>query len=332
MVKKSRHCRDESDPLLGLYSQSIAQTSSTRYYGNPLHNVPPISPSKKQTRTTKVLEHDDYDPEHARAQFKAMKEAGPEDSEHHKPEKIGYRVHRVSYTAQNHVQILFKMYGSAFPQVLPFCVVNVCWTLVVFYMKSHNIMDWTFHSSTGHSFMGLLVSFLVVSRSKISYDRFMEIRRLLATSYRSCREIAQLMAVYTQHVKTEKAAQWRQEVGFRTILLLRVTMDALLWSSTERDSWEEEYFKYKYEYETDSNVSEHFYRMKKLSHGRRSMIDENFRAPVQFSHILRQVIMEHPDYLGFKMPVNEYRDLVLLVSKFIEAFHGFRVLVFTPCK
>ena len=60
------------------------------------------------------------------------------------------------------------------------------------------------------------------------------------------------------------------------------------------------------------------------------MIDENFRAPITMAHVLRQVIMEHPQALGFKMPVNEYRDLLNFVSIFLDAFHEFRVLVFTP--
>ena len=60
------------------------------------------------------------------------------------------------------------------------------------------------------------------------------------------------------------------------------------------------------------------------------MIDENFRAPITFSHVLRQTIMEHPIALGYKMPVNEYRDLLLFVTQFLDAFHVFRVLVFTP--
>mmetsp|Transcript_30443 Transcript_30443/g.39871 ORF Transcript_30443/g.39871 Transcript_30443/m.39871 type:complete len:254 (-) Transcript_30443:88-849(-) len=107
-------------------------------------------------------------------------------------------------------------------------------------------------------------------------------------------------------------------------------MDALLWSSTERGQWEEEYFQYHNKDADSENVSEHFFRFRALSHGRRSNIDENFRAPISFAHVLRQIIMQHPDYLGYKMAVNEYRDLLDFVTKFNEAFHGFRVLIFTP--
>lgn len=263
-------------------------------------------------------------------------------------------MHRVSYTPQDHVSIIFRMYGSAFPQVFPFCFGNILWTLVVYTLKEYKIIDLTFHSSIGHSFMGLLVSFLVVSRSQMSHLRFMEFRRHLATTYRSCRELVQFATIYTDAIQTEEAKQWRLDVSYRTILMLRVTMDALLWSSTEREKWEEEYFQYTEQQDDDveNNVnnnndtrrqrfhkkrkkktqilSEHFFWFRSLTHGRRSRIDENFRAPISFQHVLRQVIMRHPAYLGYKMPVNEYRDLLNFVTIFSEAFHGFRVLVFTP--
>jgi hypothetical protein len=152
----------------------------------------------------------------------------------------------------------------------------------------------------------------------------MEIRRHLAVAYRSCREIAQFTCVYTFKTKSEKAKAWRREVAFRTILLLRVTMDALEWSSTEKDEWEEEY-----EF-TDYGASEHFRLLSSFHHGKRTMVDENFRATIMFAHILREQIMMHPESLGYTLHANEYRDLLHFVTTFIEAFHGFRVLVFTP--
>jgi hypothetical protein len=106
-------------------------------------------------------------------------------------------------------------------------------------------------------------------------------------------------------------------------------MDALLWSSTERGNWEEEYYRYK-PGDQQAKVSDHFFRFRQLNHGRRSMIDETFRAPITSMFILKRVIMEHPYYLGYKMAVNEYRDLLAFVANFNDAFHSFRVLVFTP--
>lgn len=294
------HFRDESDPLLGFHSAAIAASERKgALYSSPLSS---------SMRITERYEDPDQ----------SMK---------------SYRVHSVSYTAGNHVQVLFQMYGSAFPQVLPFVLCNMVWTLAVEYLKTNGVVDLTFHSSVGHSFMGLLVSFLIVSRSQISYNRFMTFRNLLAKQYCMCRQLAQFTMVYTFQTQTPEARQWRQEVCFRTIVLLRVTMDALLWSSTERGKWGDEYFKFQ-EMDVEAgereSVSEHFFRFRQLSHGRRSNVDEIFRAPITFCHLLKQTIMTHPEYLGYKLAVNEYRDLLFFVASFQEAFHGFRVLVFTP--
>jgi len=372
--QKSRHCRDESDPLLGLYSQQISlaadnhilhnsnnnngnygagghhrthsSLSASSSIASPCITKKPIprrnnkNNNNNDTATTTTNNNNNNSPDKTKNDHPQTSSTTPNNNNTPNKKKKkrkksgGYRVHRVSYTAQNHVQVLFRAYASAFPQVFPFVCTNVLWTIGIFYLKLYEVVDLTFHSSVGHSFMGLLVSFLIVSRSKISYDRFMEMRRHLAVTYRACRELAQYTTVYTFQTQTQDAAWWRQEVCYRAILLLRVTMDALLWSSTERQRWEDEYFKHNKEQDGDdretSKVSQHFYRMKQLSHGRRSYIDENFRAPVNFAHILRQVIMEHPYHLGYKMAVNEYRDLLQFVANFISAFHGFRVLVFTP--
>ena len=244
-----------------------------------------------------------------------------------KKKSRGYRVHRVSYTPHDHIQVMLRMYGSAFPSVFPFVVVNVAWSLLVYWLKNLDIIDLTFHSSAGHSFMGLLVSFLIVSRSQIAYQRYMEFRKLLAQCYQYCRAIAQFTTVYTNYTNTERARQWRAEVCYRTCLLLRVTMDALLWSSTSRDEWEEEYYQYRisstiknvpsttssteseddeedeematlmpqpanrqlHEEGENDDVSEHFFRFRDLTHGRRSQVDENFRAPITSLFVLRNV-------------------------------------------
>lgn len=405
MRGKSRHYRDESDPLLVMYAQNLVTSSSVRNPSNPLYASTNIFSSsrgdegaqpdgdKRLLRASLSVDDQDDDDDKVRnksaaaatdrrrpSSFPGYRQSQEDDQVWTRRGRVtspkrkttgGYRVHRVSYTAQDHIQVLFRLYGSALPNVFPFIVVNVTWCCLVYLLKRYNIMDWTFHSSVGHSFMGLLVSFLIVSRSQISYARFMEYRKLLASSYRACREIAQFSTVYTFYTNTPQAKGWRQEVCYRTILMLQVTMDALLWSSTERNQWEDEYYQYQLQdavmhgppmagassstedddgddhdeeivrpttsddsnatdHGESENVSEHFFRFRKLTHGRRSRIDETFRAPITFMHVLRGVIMDHPQYLGYKMAVNEYRDLLDFVSKFDESFHGFRVLVFTP--
>uniref|UniRef100_A0A7S3LA19 Bestrophin homolog n=1 Tax=Amphora coffeiformis TaxID=265554 RepID=A0A7S3LA19_9STRA len=227
------------------------------------------------------------------------------------------KISRISYSPSSHVQVLFQMHGSVLPQVLPFCVSNVLWTLLIETCRTKGWFDLTFRSTVGHSFMGILVSFLVVSRSRISYQRFMEIRKHLGEAHLACREVGHFSCMYTLECDTEGAKEWRREVAYRTIILLRVTMDVLNWSSTKKDQWE-----------TTTDVSHD--KLSAYRHGTRTLIDENFRAPLVLIYNLREIIMQHPLYLEYKMPVNEYRDLIHYVSAFNKAYHGFRDLVFTP--
>ena len=64
MGRKSRHYRDESDPLLGFYHQTLAATSSVRNDTNPLYSAPspPQSPHIKPPSVRFSLRGDnDYD-------------------------------------------------------------------------------------------------------------------------------------------------------------------------------------------------------------------------------------------------------------------------------
>ena len=74
---------------------------------------------------------------------------------------------------------------------------------------------------------------------------------------------------------------------------------------------------------------QHYQRLRTYKHDVRTKMDENFRAPVVLSYNLREVIMSHQALLGYKLQVNEYRDLLHFVTSYMSAFHGFKVLVFT---
>jgi len=236
---------------------------------------------------------------------------------------------RVSYSAHSHVQVMFQMYGSVLPQVLPFCLTNVAWTFLINFMKTKGILDITFQSMSGHQFMGIMVSFLVVSRCNISYHRFMEMRRYLSEAFRSCRELNQFACIYTMNATTPLAQAWRREIAFRTIVMLRVTMEALHGSSTTRAMQQEGE-----QLPDEINrlpAGKHYQRLRSYAHNaEQSTLEKNFRAPIVLSYNLRETIMSHEAPLGYKLQVNEYRDLLGFVTSYMSAFHGFKVLVFTP--
>lgn len=62
----------------------------------------------------------------------------------------------IRYESDSHFHVLFQMYGSVWPAVLPYCIVSVLITALISYLQSHDIVDLTFASSTGHSFMAIM--------------------------------------------------------------------------------------------------------------------------------------------------------------------------------
>jgi len=95
--------------------------------------------------------------------------------------------------------------------VLGFCIVNVASTLVIYYLKDHDIVDLTFKDK-GHTFMSVLVSFLVVSRSTIVYNRYMLAGSLLGSLFRSSEDLVQHVLAYTYEDEEEDTRAWRNEV------------------------------------------------------------------------------------------------------------------------
>lgn len=116
----------------------------------------------------------------------------------------------IIYYDNSHLAVLFQSHGSIFPLVLPYCLVNVLITFGIYYLK-HVGVDTSF-SDKGHGFMAIMVSFLVVTRCQIVYNRFMEARFLLGDILRSARELVSHVCVLTANRTDEATKQWRLEV------------------------------------------------------------------------------------------------------------------------
>lgn len=246
-------------------------------------------------------------------------------------------IKRVYFDSSNHFSVLFQMYGSVWPRVLPYCFVNVLITYGVAYLKKTGI-DITI-ASNGHTFMSVLVSFLIVARTQITYARFMEARGYLQDTYRACRDLIHTCSLLTCHDTCEGAKQWRQDVAYRTILLLRITMAALEFQSNSVNAMEFVEGSSGRINTEDATRSESKKRYGNWNHGKRDLSDENFRAPIVLAYNLRSEIMKQRQggYLEQKrkdtktfMHVNEELKVLGMVSNYVSAFHGLKKLITTP--
>jgi predicted membrane chloride channel (bestrophin family) len=327
--------------------------------------TPLITPSKKKTvRTRDPLESPKSPSNHVyRPPSKALIKMAS------KKLNISELTHKydVEYNGDDHFSVLVQMHGSVWPKVFPWCVIVAVFTAAIYYLRQYNIVDLTIQSNSGHGFMSILVSFLVVTRTTITYHRFMEARYHLADLYRSSQELVQYTCIFTLADKGDKAKQWRQDVAYRTIILLRMATAATEFRGYGINAWEalpdEEHVDTplilpsvsveQEEEEEQQNIlpcaavkrdrasirnykpgTDHAYFLRDLSHGPRTLMDENMRAPIVWAYNLREKIVEVradptiiPDH---PMHANEVLKLHAFVSDFVSAFHGLKKLITTP--
>ena len=71
-------------------------------------------------------------------------------------------------------------------------------------------------SPTGHGLMTLIISYLVVAKVNLSYDRYMDARHSIGHALSALRELNQLAMMYTV-INCETAILWRSQVGWHHI-------------------------------------------------------------------------------------------------------------------
>ena len=89
----------------------------------------------------------------------------------------------------------------------------------------------------GHSFLVILLAFLVVSRVQITYKRFMEARSYLGGCFQACRELMQYTCFLTLTSENNEAKRWRKSIAIHITALLRITIAAIQVSSWDSRYW-----------------------------------------------------------------------------------------------
>lgn len=235
-------------------------------------------------------------------------------------------IDKVTTFDRSNLGIFTKLYGSVWPKVLPFCVVNVVSTYAIHVLRSEYGVDLTFRQD-GHGFVSVMISFLVVTRSQNVFARYMEARSSLEALFRSCREVVQHVCVITGHRTDEAARLWREEVAFRVITLVRITLKSLEHKSTGQASWEGE----------PSDV------LKDVNRNRAYLPDENnldanLRMPYVLAYHLRKLLLEQrvgafrnkDDDDDARLHIVEELKILGDVSAFLSAWTNLKKFMTTP--
>jgi predicted membrane chloride channel (bestrophin family) len=95
-------------------------------------------------------------------------------------------LYTVIYNSADHWSILTQRLGSAWPDVLPFCIFNIILTLLL--RAADPTGEKYFLAIQGHKFIQFIVSFLFVTRVTTALGRFNEARGHLEQLYEQSRE------------------------------------------------------------------------------------------------------------------------------------------------
>lgn len=207
----------------------------------------------------------------------------------HHPATTTQTVYTVSYNSESHLSVLTQMWGSKWPQVLPFCLVNVAIMIFVTYLNDRFSSHKIGMTARGHTFLGVVVSFLLISRVNEAYDRYQKQRGFLSTMYREARQLVQYAFIYSANSTDLQSKEWRAELAYRTLILLRTTMAVIDYPTTKVPAWAIP--------ELSGSEREDVQRStylnaecRRWAHGERSEGEESMRVPIRISYLLKKTI------------------------------------------
>ena len=104
------------------------------------------------------------------------------------------RAYTVLYDSESHWSVLTQMNGSSWPRVFPYCMFNVAIMLALTYIKWDGI-DAVKISDQGHTFVTMVMSFLLVSRVTMALARYSEARNQIGCMFRGARTYKKAMSM-----------------------------------------------------------------------------------------------------------------------------------------
>jgi predicted membrane chloride channel (bestrophin family) len=185
-------------------------------------------------------------------------------------------------------------------------------------------------SAQGHSFMTLVVAFLLVSRVNIGLGRFNQARDCLGTMYRESRELMQNTVVFSNHAVDRATKEWRLEVAYRCCILLKVSMAVIDYPTTAVPAWDIVELTGEEEAYVRSSVYALSPEARRWAHGECSEWEETMRVPIHIAYLLRKSL--HSQSKRLRTPISAAQENKLLgsVDSFMGGYYGMRKFLTTP--
>lgn len=237
----------------------------------------------------------------------------------------------VSYDSSNHFSVLTQVWGSKWLSVLPFCLFNVMVMIILITVRDYSGQKYSIKMSTqGHTFITLVVSFLLVSRVNMALARYNEARNALGIMYRETRELIHNLCVMSADDQEESAKQWRSEVSYRCLMLLRTAMAVVDYPTSGVPAWDvPELNGVERQDVNGARLTDS--RNNRYAHGQRSLWEETMRVPIRMAYLLRKSIYSNrrrvsPDVLCITQEHKMFAD----VDAFMVGYYGIRKFLTTP--
>jgi hypothetical protein len=117
------------------------------------------------------------------------------------------------------------------------------------------------------------------------------------------------------------AKEWRNEVAYRTLALLRCSVAVILYPTTKVPSWDIQELNGFEREDVKNNIFLDPATLR-YAHEHRSEYEENLRVPIRLAYLLRKSIHSQGNRLG--KPLHVVREMKILgsVDGFMDGFYG----------
>lgn len=217
-------------------------------------------------------------------------------------------------------------------QILPYCLFNVAVMLALTLVDRHVLKDHDLVvqvSRQGHTFVTFVVSYLLLSRVNTGLARYNTARDYLSIMYRESRDLVQAMCVLSADNTDLPAKEWRHEVAYRSLILLRTAMAVVdypthripAWTVPELNGIELE--------DVRQNVFVENASARRWAHKNHDDWEETMRVPVRLEYLLQTSL--YSQHLRLKVPIQVPQETRLLasVSNFMVGYYGIRKFLTT---
>lgn len=253
----------------------------------------------------------------------------------------------VSYNNRNNLAVITQRWGSVTRKVMPFCFANVVLTVVLVWLLERGV-DLTI-SEFGHEFMSVLVAFLTINKLSFTLGLYYELQGYLSRMNQTSIELTQLACCLTTGYDREEYKEWRSNVTFQALVLLKATV-SVIYKGGEENVWEIPELKddppelylvgevpvLSMGRSSDEKVSKRNQRRSSVIPkeiyvwGYQLKSDKNLRVPVRVAQRLRNAIMKHKTLPTDPLDTIQERMLMDLVKEFMDSYYGVRKYLTCP--